>query len=297
MVADALWFGIGVHEALAPWYMMGIKRGPHPAKTFKLWHGEESREIRASYANKQEEGMDEKKYEDSLELGVSMLEGYVDEYGRDLDWSVIAIERPFKVRVMYKGVAIAYFMSTWDGVFRDRSDGRIYLMEHKTASQIQLAYLELDDQAGIYWALAGHILRREGILKDGEEIAGIHYNFLRKSMADDRPQNELGEYLNKDGSVSKKQPPDRYVRETVERSARERATQLERLGREVSIMTGMMQGTIPVIKHTTKECSWCQFFTACKLHERGGNAYKSVLAAQFTQGNPFDRYTNMKSAA
>jgi len=295
-VADALFFGIGVHEALAEWYLLGRKRGPHPADTFAKWHGDEVREIRANYADRDSEyGIDEAKYENSLDLGISMLEGYIDEYGRDPDWSVIAIERPFKVRVIKDGKVIAYFMSTWDGVYRDRRDDRIYLMEHKTAAQIQLAYLELDDQGGIYWALAGSILRSEGVLKEGEEIAGITYNFLRKSVADERPRNAGGEYLNKNGTVSKKQPPDRYVRELVERSARERKTQMDRLADEVWLMKGMIEGTIPVTKNTTKECSFCPFFLSCKMHERGGNAYKSVLKADFTISNPFDRY--LKSAA
>jgi len=293
--SDALWFGIGIHEALAEWYLKGFKRGPHPADTFAAWHGEEVREIRASYADRDRGEMDEAKYENSLDLGVSMLEGYIDEYGRDPDWVVIAIERPFKVRVIKDGKVIAYFMSTWDGVYRDRRDGRIYLMEHKSAAQIQLAYLELDDQGGIYWALAGSILRSEGVLKEGEEIAGITYNFLRKSMEDERARNSGGEYLNKNGTVSKKQPPDRYVRELVERSARERKTQLDRLADEVWLMKGMIEGTVPVTKSTTKECSFCQFFMACKMHERGSNAWKEVMKADFDVVDPFDRY--VKSAA
>jgi hypothetical protein len=238
--------------------------------------------------------MDEKKYEDSLELGVSMLEGYVDEYGKDRNWSVIAIERPFKVRVLHDGKVIAYFMSTWDGVYRDLNDGRIYLVDHKSAAQIMTAYLELDDQAGSYVAFAEPILRREGVLEKGEHIAGITYNFLRKSMEDQRPRNAGGEYLNKNGSVSKQQPPDRYVRELVERSPRETNTQVNRLADEAFIMTGMMRGEIPVTKSTTKECSWCPFFQVCKMDERGSN-YSSVMKSQFTRADPFDRYT--KSAA
>src|ERR1043166_425769 len=88
---DALWFGIGVHIALAEWYQKGKKRGPHPADTFEAWAGDEFREIRSS-----REDWDElPKYEDATELGISMLEGYVDEYGKDPSWHVIATEMPF----------------------------------------------------------------------------------------------------------------------------------------------------------------------------------------------------------
>lgn len=293
---DALWFGIGIHEALAEWYQPGFKRGTPPAQTFAEWHGEEERWISAAYADRDRGELDPAKFENALELGVSMLEGYVEEYGKDRDWDVIAVERPFRMRVIRNGVAIAYFMSTWDGVYRWTQDGRIYLMEHKSATAVQTAYLELDDQAGIYWAFATAVLRADGTLGPNEEIAGITYNFLRKSKGDDRPQNEEGESLNKNGTVSKRQPMNRYTRHLVERSDRERRTQVRRLADEVSIMKAVVEGVIPVTKNTGKDCSFCEFFTACKSHERGGNVYKSVLAAEFDQSDPFDRYVKSASS-
>lgn len=284
---DALWFGIGVHEALAKWYRKGYKRGPHPADTFEQWANGEFREIRAS----REEWYDAPKYEDAVELGVDMLDGYVEKYGTDPDWFVIAIEQPFRIKVVSHGKPIALFMSTWDGVFRDRRDGLLYLMEHKTAAQISLPYLELDDQGGAYWAVAGAWLRAQGILKPGENIAGIRYNFLRKAMRDDRPQDTNGLALNKDGSVSKRQPPPRYVRHDVERSPGEQKSQMERLAKEVAIINGLRDGSIPVTKNTTKDCPWCPFFDACILHDRGGTAYKELLRSGFTVVDPYSRYT------
>jgi hypothetical protein len=291
-VPDALWFGIGVHEALAAWYLKGKKRGPHPADTFLEWLGDEQRHILVSPADHERAEGERAKFDDARELGVSMLEGYVENYGNDDHWDVLAIERPFKVLVKYRGISVAHFWSTWDGVYRDRRDGRIYLMEHKTASQIQPAYLELDDQGGVYWALAGAILRKDGTLKDGEEIAGIQYNFLRKSRADERPRDASGAYLNQNGSVSKRQPPERFVRpEPIERSRAERRTQLERLANEVTWMNAMRDGTMPVIKSTMKDCTFCEFFIMCKAHERGGDAWRQIARAQFNgDQDPYDRY-------
>lgn len=293
---NALWFGIGVHEALALWYRKGRKRGPHPAETFELWHqGEEEREIFAARSDRELQQIDDAKYEDALTLGVDMLEGYVEEYGRDPYWKVIAVEHPFKIRVIYQGKPIAYFMSTWDGVYLDLRDWQIYLMEHKTATAVQTAYLELDDQGGIYWAVAQAVLRAKGILKPDEEIAGITYNFLRKARKDQRQQNAAGESLNLNGTVSKRQPIERFVRETMERSPRERRTQMERLAKEARLMTGMISGELPVTKNTQKDCPQCPFFTICKLHERGGSAWKEVASVDFTKGEPYDRY--LKTAA
>jgi hypothetical protein len=289
--ADALWFGTGIHEALAKWYLKGTRRGPHPADTFEEWCANEFREIRAS----REEWEDQPKFEDARDLGVAMLENYIEEYGRDSDWYIIAIEQPFKIKVTWHGKEIALFMSAWDGVLKNKRDGRIYLLENKTAAQISTAYLELDDQGGIYWAVASAWLTERGILKPGENIAGIIYNFLRKTKGDDRPQNELGQYLNKDMTVSKKQPSPAFVRYLVERTPREQRTQLERLANEVAVMNAVRAGTIPVTKNTTRECTWCEFFAMCKLHERGNNAWKELSRSLYDRDDPYGRYRKSAS--
>ena len=191
--ADALWFGIGIHEALAPWYLKGKRRGPHPADTFETWVGEE-----IGYAKTYlDDSFDEPVWIEAKELGIAMLEGYVNTYGKDPQWHIISTEQPFRVTITRQGKPIAVFSSRWDGVLRNLADGRIYLAEHKTASQISTAYLELDDQGGSYWAVASQILRAKKVLRPGEEISGIIYNFLRKAMPDDRPRNAAGDYLNK----------------------------------------------------------------------------------------------------
>jgi hypothetical protein len=288
--ADSLWFGIGVHEALAPWYGKGKRRGPHPADTFEKWAGDEIRYAKTWLDDSYEDAV----WEDALELGIAMLEQYIDYYGKDPQWSIIATEEPFAVRITRHGKPIALFKSRWDGVLRDLATGLIYLLEHKTASQIVLSYLPLDDQAGSYLAVATQVLRARGVLKDGEDIAGIIYNFLRKSMPDERPQNAQGLYLNKDETVSKRQPPAPFVRELVERGQREHVTQLERIADEVTVMNAMRSGRLPVYKTPTKDCVRCPFFEPCQLHERGSNAYKALLKADFVQEDP---YADYKSAA
>jgi Zierdtviridae exonuclease len=188
-------------------------------------------------------------------------------------------------------------MSTFDGVFRDEEDGRIYLMEHKTAGQIQLAYLDLDPQAGAYWAVAAPICRKQGWLGPGEVIAGIQYNFLRKTLPDDRPKNELGECLNKDGTVSKRQPPPAFVRHIVERAPEEARTEMELLADEVQWMLAMRSGAMPVRRVRTRECTYCDFFNLCKLAQRGQtNALEEFQKHKFQQKDPYSRYT-IKSAS
>ena len=186
--ADALWFGIGIHNALAEWYLKGKRRGPHPADTWEAWCGDEIAWAK-SYLT---ETFEEPVWLDARDLGIAMLEGYVDTYGRDPQWHIIAVEQPFEIAIRRNRETAVIFKSRWDGVFRDLETGLILLLESKTASQIATAYLEMDDQGGSYWAVAGRVLRAVGVLKKGEEIGGIQYNFLRKAMPDERPVNSQG---------------------------------------------------------------------------------------------------------
>jgi Zierdtviridae exonuclease len=289
--ADAAWFGIGIHEALAPWYGKGKRRGPHPADTFEKWCGSEM-EWAKTYLD---ENFDAPVWESAHDLGISMLEEYVKKYGRDSQWDIISTERPFKIKITDGGRPVAYFASRWDGVFRDLGDGRIYLLETKTASQIQTAYLENDDQGGSYWAVAGTVLRAEGVLDPGEEIAGIIYNFLRKQMPDTRERNEDGLYLNLNGEVSRKQPAPYFLRVPVERSRAEQATQLQKIADEIEWMNAIRSGALKPIKITTKDCPRCPLWGPCVLHEQGSDSYKSVLKADFIQRDPYE--DTRKSAA
>jgi hypothetical protein len=288
--ADALWFGIGVHEALAQFYLKGQRRGPHPADTFEKWAGEEI----AFAKTYLDETFDEPVWVDATELGIAMLEEYIDYYGRDEQWDVISIEQEFKVRILNEGKPVAYFASRWDGVVRSREDGLIYLLEHKTAAQIVLAYLELDDQGGSYWAVASQLLRKAGILKPDEHIAGIIYNFLRKAMPDERPVNEEGLRLNKNQSVSKRQPPQAFVRHPIERSPKEQATQIQRIADEIEVMNAVRNKTIPLTKTPTKDCPRCPFWVPCQLHERSSDNYQTVLRNNYRQIDP---YKDMRKSA
>jgi hypothetical protein len=294
---DALWFGIGVHEALAEWYHPGYKRGPHPARTFENWVGEEIRYIRAAMAERDREWYDEPLYEDARVLGIAMLEGYIDKWGKDPDWEVIYVETPFRVRITRQGKPIGRFWSTFDGVYRDRRDGSVWLMEHKTAAQIDLAYLELDDQGGSYFSVATSILRSRGILGPTENIAGVMYNFLRKSMPDDRETNEEGLSLNKNGSVSKRQPVPQFVRTPVERAPSEVQSQMNRMADEMALMNAVREGIVPLIKTPTKMCPRiCEFWDLCTLHERGSErAIKAMKKSTFSIDDPYDRYRKSAS--
>lgn len=200
-----LWFGTGVHLGLAEWYLPGTKRGPHPAETFAKFAGDAITAIKTVDAD--EETLAE--YVDGKELGIALLEDYVKLYGKDERWHFISTEQAFQLDVPWPGedrqvlwivedgqVMLTY-AGTFDGVYRDLDTGRIELLETKTAKAIVTSHLTLDDQAGSYWAVASHVLAKQGLIKNGERISGINYNFLRKALADERPRDAEGYATNK----------------------------------------------------------------------------------------------------
>jgi hypothetical protein len=205
-VSDALWFGTGVHIALASHYCgPGLKRGPHPAVTFGKWATAEMRFIKTSdkFGNGARATIEEKLVP-ALELGTTLLEEYIRTYGPDDSWWVIAPEQSGQVSVpdpTDPQQVLAIYGFTYDLVFRDLIDEQIWLGEHKTAKAIMLDHLPLDDQAGSYWAVAGPQLQADGLLGKREKIAGIMYNFLKKSLPDTRPRNAQGMYTNQPGKA------------------------------------------------------------------------------------------------
>lgn len=284
--ADALWFGVGVHEALAQWYQPGFERGELPARYWRRWVGDEVRYIKANYTDRDREWFDEPVYYEARELGELMLGAYVEEYEEDEDFNILAVEQPFELELVRDDEVVAIFIGIFDGVEYNERYEQLELMEHKTAGSIKTMHLALDNQAGSYFAAATVVLRHQGILGKKEVIEGIRYNFLRKAKPDDRPRNSRGAYLNKDGSVSKSQPAKAFVRELVERHPREVRTQLERLTDEVVIMNKVRSGELPITKVINDMCPYCPFFEMCVLHERGGSAWKEFRDAKYSKGEP-----------
>lgn len=281
---DKLWFGQGVHLALALWYKPGQRRGIDPRKTWKKFVADDIAFIKTEFGSK-----DPSAYEEAGAYGEELLGWYVEHYGRDRKWDVIAPEQTFEVKVPdFEGNPIVRLVGTFDGVYRDLDDGRLKLMEHKTAAQIYTGHLELDDQGGTYATVATHTCREQGLIGSNESIDEITYNFLRKGRKDERPVNEQGLALNKDGTVSKNQPTPLFRRETVSRSRKEQRSQLERIASEVEIMNLFREGELDLYKNPTRDCSWdCEFYEMCVLHESNPEDALEFRNAVFRVEDPY----------
>ena len=289
-----LWVGQGIHLALAEWYKPGFVRGDVPAKTWLKFVGDEARYVRDNKGI-----IDDQTWVDARDLVAHMLLNYVENYGDDSNWDVIATEQSFEVVIRLSNGQTIIYTGTFDGVYRDRMTGKLWLMEHKSAASIpSTGYLELDDQAGSYFAFAEPVLKSKGIMHDDEHLEGIMYNFLRKAMPDDRPQDENGRFLNKDGTVSKRQGTPLFMRHPVWRSPKQRVKMVNNIIAEAELMQAYRTKQLSITKTPTMDCSWsCPFFQMCQLHEQGED-WEMFRDAMFHRRDPYaDHRLALKSAS
>lgn len=227
-------------------------------------------------------------------LGMAMAKAYDTHYGTDPNVRVIDAEVPLEFRITdTDGSLLAVHKLKPDLVYEDL-DGYVWLMEHKTAASIRLEHLVIDDQARPYVAMAGRALANAGIIKDPSQFKGIMYNFLRKAVPDSRPVNEKGEYLNKNGSVSKSQPPPYFIRHPITLSRAGKVATLRRLQLETRKITDFTKalrakefGPDLLDKTPHNSCPrFCQYFAMCVVEEQGGDI-REMERSMYTRQNPY----------
>jgi hypothetical protein len=266
----------------------GTKRGKNPLKVWREYVGTETPVLGIDIPEGQEGKHVE--YVDAAALGEDMIGRYLDHWKiADEKISMILVEKPFEVLIPGPdGQPIVMFCGTYDGVYRDLETGHIYLFEHKTAKAISTNHLTLDDQASGYLMVAAQELRASKAISKSDQVRGVTYNFARKAFADERPRNEDGLYLNKDGSISKQQPAAYFLRHSVIRTVHERNTQLGHISAEALTMAAFDSGELPLYKNPTRDCSWdCPFYQMCVLHEAGGNDWQDLRDATFKVRDPY----------
>lgn len=287
-----LTFGDLIHQALALWYIPGKKRAKQlPEEIFEqVWADNEE----SIYGVWDEEG----DFNDAYELAIEMLCNYVAQWGRDERYEIIAPEQAFQVDILVGGEYFCTYVGQLDAVVRDLQTKKLGLLEHKTSKGLPPDFwLPMDEQAGSYWTFAPEYLRAQGHLKKNEDLDFILYNFLRKGKADQRPQNEQGMRLNKDGSVSKQQPSPLFHREYVYRSKESRASLYDRVVNQVMAMEKIRSGEVPVTKNPTKECRYmCSFKDMCQLHEEGAD-WEAFRDGMFKVWEPYAAHAPIPTEA
>jgi hypothetical protein len=85
-----------------------------------------------------------------------MYEGYVNLYGADLQWEIVAVEQNYYVPLPGLGATrrpsnLYYLRMTTDLIVRERSNGKIWIVDHKSGARLpSKRELDIDDQFGLY---------------------------------------------------------------------------------------------------------------------------------------------------
>lgn len=288
----ALELGTWVHQALEGWYGEGYTRNGNLSEHF-ISHAEAALDSAAT-AGAPMYVLD--KAEELAALGEAMTRAYERHYGKDPDVYVLAVEIPLEFSIPnYRGnEIIAIHRLKPDMVYADRSKA-VRLMENKTAAVIRVVHLVIDDQARPYGAMAERALKRLGVLDKRDQFAGVTYNFLRKALPDERPTNAKGLYLNKNGSVSKKQPTPLFLRYYAPMTAAAKVIALERIQRETIEITSLTlalrnkridPAVLPKTPHTSCD-KFCPFFSMCVAEEQGTDI-SDMRRTMFVRQDPYE---------
>jgi hypothetical protein len=262
------WFGSAIHVGLRARYPVGRRRGSlaDMLDAFDTYMGEEVRRVYTG------DDIDEEEVVDATKLGRAMLKGYVQHYGRDQHWEVIHTEQPFQIDVpdwRHPARLIAVYCGTFDMVVWDQADKCYRVVDHKTRRSFpsNWTFYDSNRQGGSYLWVAPEVLRHMGIMGKNDELDGIVFNCLKKHLPDERPRNAEGLALNKDGSVSQRQPAELFHRYLSRRRPEERIRQARHVQVEAQQMNLIRRGLIQPTKNTTEDCPRCPLYEYCQLDE------------------------------
>lgn len=296
----ALELGAWIHDAFALWYASTKKRRTMAGLVWCFDHFALTA-IKAARGSGTPTHIIEAATE-LYKLGKAMLTAYAEHYRGDKNWEIIGAEIPLEIEITDQyGQSVGTYRMKLDLVIRDRTTGKIWIIEHKTAKAIRVEHLSIDGQARPYGALAELAMKRAGILKPKETVEGILYNFLRKAMPDVRETNSEGLALNKDGSVSARQPSPLFKRHPVKLTTKAKRVALERIRLDVIEIMGTRfmlhraKDREQMVSRISKTSHWscprfCEFFTMCELEEQGGDI-RQLQRGMFTQRDPYQYET------
>jgi hypothetical protein len=226
------------------------------------------------------------------EMGIDMLTRYVDHWQEaDKEYKIISSEQTFQLPIGRMRGKKVYYVGTIDGVWKHLPSKRLRFAEHKTTTSISGAALPMDEQVGAYWTYGPRWLRLKGILKEDERLDGILYNWLRKTIRpDDGQWDEQGRRINKDGSISKRQPPAYFDRQLTFRGDVEAERVKKRVRQEIEDMLEARENPDKIYKNPGSSfmpnCKFCSFRDMCELHETG-NDWIAFKKAAFTTYDPY----------
>jgi RecB family exonuclease len=192
-----------------------------------------------------------------------MYRGYIDAYGLDPQWDILAVEHAPVMWLPTPGGRRSRFQVKMkiDLVVRDRPTGQILVVDHKSGKDLPKdKELDLDDQFGLYvW----------GLRQLGYDVFGAVHSAARTLKYKDE---------------SKAQPlTERFSRKRLPRTDRELQTIAVEAYRAARLAYSFKEGEAPRSPNSDT-CNWrCDFKEACLLGRKGSNTQAVLRDLGFTQ--------------
>jgi hypothetical protein len=295
----ALTIGTWTHEGLRDWYLPGYERNNRWIPGYE--RNGNLAEIISNIADRdfaaQAESLTDLQVDQAVKakiLAVAMAQAYQAYYKDDPELDIIATEPPLEFSIQESSPFRIVHRLKPDAVFRV-GPSAVMLLETKTAASVKVDHLVIDDQARPYGAMAEQALRNAGLIDKSDRLVGIRYNYMRKAFPDERLMNDKGESLNKDGSVSARQPTPMFKRYDVRLTDAAKCITLKRVRAE-SIQVA--QATVAVrnkwkgLNELRKTPHWscprvCQYFEMCAAHENGADIIRGMQRDLYRQQDPY----------
>lgn len=179
-----LWLGTGIHIALSAYYSQSRT---HDVLISAFMGYADT--LSSAIASQGLVVSNTDDFNEAIELGKGMLSNYYEFARQNDNFEVVHTEQELSVALpAIKGASHVTFTFRPDGIVRD-AEGGLWLLEHKTATSLDISHLLLDEQVSAYlWGAQEHY---------GMELKGVYYNILKKSVPREPELLQNGKALSK----------------------------------------------------------------------------------------------------
>lgn len=204
-------------------------------------------------------GVLDKTDETTRELMNWAYAGYVEVYGCDPQWRILAIEIRGQVELTPgSGIQIVYVI---DLVVEDSDYGGIWIIDHKFPGDLASdTEIELDDQLGLYWGcwIIDAVNNPDGLIK---RVNGAMLNEARKKRnVGDLPDNQRGTFKSGKLKGTPQTLDQRFRRSRTSRTDSEALTIAQDAARVVKAMIVLDANDLLYSSPDPKQCGWkCDF--------------------------------------
>lgn len=208
-----------------------------------------------------------------------MVAGYHKLYGDEYshEWTLVDAEEEFHIELT-PGV---FVMGKKDKRIRKVSDGKLYLVEHKSAGAIPSSYINKlpRDQQTLTYAWADWKDHPE------EPVSGVIYDVTKKPKIRQKKNEERKDFLKRIELLYTEQPEKYFYRETLRYDPK----RLKTFEDNLKVVASHMQACIEEPKKNVYR-SWP---TACD--DFGGCAYKEICNKQSLKGPHMKGYSKRET--